>query len=122
MAIDYVVPPRVRQKFTHAPEPITTDFNTNGASHASTSYIGLREETWKYKHILKELLGPKYGFTHCPWTGDSAIPITDREGRVITVMAGHPTDPNWNEPQLEASDCLETLQPQCCLTTDQQTH
>ncbi len=70
MAIDYVVPPRVRQKFTHAPEPITTDFNTNSAPHASTGYIGLREETWKCEHSLEELLGPKYGFTHCPWTGE----------------------------------------------------
>ncbi|PBK63585.1 hypothetical protein ARMSODRAFT_1023786 [Armillaria solidipes] len=77
--------------------------------HTSTSYVGLREETWKCMHMLEELVGPRYGFTHYRWSGSVATPITDRDGTVIAVLAGHPDDPNWDKVHEEAADRLETM-------------
>ncbi|PBK63847.1 hypothetical protein ARMSODRAFT_893855, partial [Armillaria solidipes] len=103
-------------------EAIETPFNTEDAPHASTGYLGLREETWKRHHTLEELTGPRYGFTHYPWTGSDPVPVTDRDGRVIAVMAGQPDDPNWDHVQEEAAERMETSRKECKFSPDQRAH
>ncbi|PBK65758.1 hypothetical protein ARMSODRAFT_1022189 [Armillaria solidipes] len=37
-------------------------------------------------------------------------PVVDQQGWVITILAGHPDDPNWKTLHHEAADTLENLQ------------
>ncbi|SJL18888.1 uncharacterized protein ARMOST_22490 [Armillaria ostoyae] len=121
-AFNYEVLPRVRLKHTHASDPIKTDFETQSAPHALTAYVGICEESWKQHHTLDELVGPKFGFTHCQWLGRKVVPVTDKEGRVIAIMAGHPDDPNWDSVHMEAAERLNILGKQCTFTKDQKMH
>ncbi len=68
-ALDYEPRPRIRVKHTLEPEAIATSFKTHDTPHASTAYLGIREESWKRQHTLEELTAPSYGFMHCPWSG-----------------------------------------------------
>lgn len=36
-----------------------------------------------------------------------AVPITDKDGRVIAVLAGQPDDPGWDEVHQSAADSLD---------------
>ncbi|KAK0442271.1 uncharacterized protein EV420DRAFT_1485394 [Desarmillaria tabescens] len=137
-AYDYEVPPPLRFKHTHATDPIAMEFDTDSAPHASTAYVGLREESWKREHTLDELLSPEYSFRHCPWIGQyihhrslrsinsfppsTPTPIIDREGRIIAALAGQPDDPKWNEVHEEAIQSLESLRKQCKFSEDQRKH
>ncbi len=52
---------------------------------------------------------------------DSVL-ITDKDGRVIAMIAGHPDDPDWDKLQEEAAKRLETLRKDCLLSSDQHVH
>lgn len=67
--LDPDVPSHLRSKHTHATEPVVMEFNLEDALHASSGYIGLVEESWKWEHTLEELTGPKFKFWHCEWQG-----------------------------------------------------
>ncbi|PBK60372.1 hypothetical protein ARMSODRAFT_990947 [Armillaria solidipes] len=71
---------------------------------------------------MKELLGPKYNFWHCPWEGSTPTPIIDQHGHVITVLAGHPNNPNWTDLHQQAAETLEMVQPQCNFSDKQRKH
>ncbi|SJL15741.1 uncharacterized protein ARMOST_19246 [Armillaria ostoyae] len=116
------LPRNLQLKHTHAAEPIVTEFDVANAPHASTGYVGKVEATWKREHTLEELVGPRYNFQHCHWQGHVATPIVDRQGRVISVLAGHPEDPDWDAVHKEGADTLENLRTQCRLSDDQRKH
>jgi len=42
----------------------------------------------------------------------TTIPLVDREGRIVAILAGHPDDPNWVVLHLHAADCLEEARKQ----------
>lgn len=50
------------------------------------------------------------------------MPITDKHGTVIAVLAGHPEDPNWDRVHEEVADRLETACHTFTLTKEQKTH
>ncbi|PBK63576.1 hypothetical protein ARMSODRAFT_858311, partial [Armillaria solidipes] len=110
------------RKHTHAAEPIVSEFDVADAPHATSGYVGIAEDTWKQQHTLEELLGPKFKFQHCEWQGHAATPIVDRQGHVITVLAGHPDDPDWESVHTEAADRLEELRRHCHLNDNQWKH
>ncbi|PBK58708.1 hypothetical protein ARMSODRAFT_900204 [Armillaria solidipes] len=103
---------RTNSQFKHQgqAEAVVTSYATNDAPAALSGYVGKNLETgWKRFVPLQELVGPRsrYGFDYKPWGGKCAIPITDKEGRVIAVLAGQPDDPGWDEVHQSAADLLD---------------
>ncbi|KAK0429518.1 hypothetical protein EV421DRAFT_1745553 [Armillaria borealis] len=109
-------------KHTHTAEPIITEFDVPNAPHVSTGYVGKVKVTWKWEHTLEELVGLQYNFQHCHWQGHVATPIVDQQGHIISVLAGHPEDPDWDAVHEEAADTLENLCTQCKLSNNQRKH
>ncbi|PBK83213.1 hypothetical protein ARMGADRAFT_1089558 [Armillaria gallica] len=64
------VHPHLKAKHTHATNPIMADYDIRDAPHATSEYVGIREESWKQQYILDELLGPKHNFHHHHWQGE----------------------------------------------------
>ena len=44
------------------------------------------------------------------------------KGRIITVLAGHPNDPNWDNLHQDAADMLENFCVQCKFSDNQRKH
>ncbi len=55
-------------------------------------------------------------------TPREAIPVADDEGRVITVLAGQPEDPDWESVHTSASDLLEQSRGKCTFSQKQWKH
>lgn len=49
-------------------------------------------------------------------------PIVDREGRVITVLAGRPRDPTWDSVATDAAEAIRTAGEQLQFPHDQTSH
>ena len=47
------------------------------------------------------------------WFDRTPIPIVDKEGRVIALLAGRPADENWDEVQEAAAALLEKIRSDC---------
>ncbi|PBK79757.1 hypothetical protein ARMGADRAFT_1040562 [Armillaria gallica] len=105
------LPPWLCSKHTYAAKAITTDFNVADVPHASSGYASLVKDIWKHKHLLAELVGPK-----------TPTPVVNRERHVITILAGHPDDLNWETLYHEAVKTLERQRPECNLCEDQWKH
>ncbi|PBK83275.1 hypothetical protein ARMGADRAFT_1089621 [Armillaria gallica] len=116
------LPSWLHSKHTHAAKAITTDFNVADVPHALSGYVGLVKDIWKRKHLLAELVGPKYNFHHCQWLGETPTPVVNREGHIITILAGHPDDLNWEALHHKAVETLERQCPECNLCKDQWKH
>ncbi len=58
-----------------------------------------------------------------PLTSSSTpTPVVDQQGHVITVLAGHPDDPNWDNLHQDVADMLENFRAQCKFSDDQCKH
>ncbi|SJL12090.1 uncharacterized protein ARMOST_15511 [Armillaria ostoyae] len=100
----------------------TVQFDVETAPHTSSGYVGLVKETWKRQHTLDELVGPKYCFQHSYVPHSTPTPIIDQCGHVISVLAGHPDNPNWEALHLDTANTLERLCPECKLSDEQRKH
>jgi hypothetical protein len=41
------------------------------------------------------------------------MPIIDREGRIIAILAGHPADDSWDQLSKEGAEALEEARRHC---------
>jgi hypothetical protein len=129
-----VVPPRpkVLEKYVLKSKPRLTGLEAEELPVASTGYIALRDEA-KPIVIGLEALRSDPNMSIIDWDGmcvlnqfylsaflknycSSATPIVDKEGRVIAVLAGSPSDPGWAELQRSAAFKLEECRKLCKFT------
>ncbi|KAK0211421.1 hypothetical protein IW262DRAFT_1467862 [Armillaria fumosa] len=97
-----------KHKHQTQPEEIQTAYTTQKAPAASSGYI-VGPNSW-------------YGFDYKPWSRREAIPVTNNEGHVITVLAGQSKDPNWESVHTSASDLLDQSRGKCIFSRKQQKH
>lgn len=56
------------------------------------------------------------GFELVNWDGRTPHLLLDKDGRIITVLAGRPNDPTWDASMKEASWLLEEARHSCVFT------
>ncbi|KAJ7830573.1 hypothetical protein B0H14DRAFT_2365716, partial [Mycena olivaceomarginata] len=91
-----------------AERAIPTALNATGLPATLGAYTAkVEQDTWgsKKRRTLPELIG--LGFRLLSWDGITSIPILDAHGRIITVLAGQPSDPAYAKSATRVFELLE---------------
>ncbi|KAJ7814508.1 hypothetical protein B0H14DRAFT_3477020 [Mycena olivaceomarginata] len=82
----------------------------------------VEQDTWgsKKRRTLPELIG--LGFRLLSWDGITSIPILDAHGRIITVLAGQPSDPAYAKSATRVFELLEKERINTCFASAMAKH
>ncbi|KAF4604595.1 hypothetical protein EYR40_003369 [Pleurotus pulmonarius] len=93
--------------------------NLGGSSHASTVYIGLRDDVRQPYRSIEEL--QREGFKSIPWNVQDGFILVDTQGRIFGGGMA-PRDPSWAQVASDAADAVEEARNIARFTDGQSQH
>jgi hypothetical protein len=126
---DVNVRPSMRARHTTTTPVDVPTFSLDTKTPAKTGYVGIRDpNASKRVYTLSEMVGEgsRFNFNLVEWDGKYvcaifaslstltrsrvSCPITDKKGRVIATLCGHPDDPNWDSAHTEVANIMRRAQ------------
>ncbi|KAJ7855628.1 hypothetical protein B0H14DRAFT_3448935 [Mycena olivaceomarginata] len=115
--------PATLREHVCAERAIPTALNATELPAAHGAYAAkVEQDTWgsKKRRTLPELIG--LGFRLLSWDGITSIPILDAHGRIITVLAGQPSDPTYAKSATRVFELLEKERINACFASAMAKH
>ncbi|KAJ7710235.1 hypothetical protein B0H14DRAFT_3524886 [Mycena olivaceomarginata] len=115
--------PATLQEHIRAEHAIPTTLDATELPAALGAYTAkVEQDTWgsKKHRALPELIG--LGFRLLSWDGITSIPILDAHGRIITVLAGQPSDPAYAKSATRVFELLEKERINACFASAMAKH
>lgn len=131
----------VERRYIDPAVPVRTNIDMEKASVTQAGFVGRnngsgRKRTYK----LEELCGEtsKYRLKYVPWDGvyvldppihsftnclpRTSTPITDKDQRIIAVLAGVPCDQGWDQLEQQGRDALENARSRVSIPKGDRKH
>ncbi|KAE9391872.1 hypothetical protein BT96DRAFT_1000930 [Gymnopus androsaceus JB14] len=89
---------------------------------AEDSALLKQPETEKINPDIEQLLGDDYDMQVVEWNGKDSYAIVDREGRIISALAGTPCDRNWGTLMKELEDAIANAREKMSFSNKQKEH
>ncbi|KAH7908377.1 hypothetical protein BJ138DRAFT_1115901 [Hygrophoropsis aurantiaca] len=97
---------RLSKKYA-TPFAVTIKFNAISLRAAKSAFVGARQRIREHhdrQWHLQELFDR--GFDLIPWDGKTTHAIVDSEERIVSILAGRPHDPTWDDVVADATSAL----------------
>lgn len=99
------------------------DIDVSDLPHASTAWIGLKEQYERSLDPLAYLTGPDCGMTLVEHDGLKSRPLVDRQDRVVGVVLGKPADTaGWDKAMEETAGAVRDARKRMRFSKGMQTH